>query len=369
MGIAALALAMSGCGELLDIDTIEPMGPGGTGATGSGGAGGGGAGGGGAASGGGGGALPQTVVGRGCVAADVCGPDGASCCESRLVEGEGLGEYPMGCSWVPGRPCDTSSQGPQHPASVGDFYLDTFEGTVGRFRQFEEEYATWRAAGNPAVGAGAHPRILDSGWKEAWSEQLPGQQGSFTYPLDINCQGDGWLSWQGNSDPALAQNCVSWVMGFAFCVWTGGRLPTEAEWEIAATGAAENRLYAWGNTKPAPDLAVYNVDEVYPPDAFYLELAGSRPLGVARFGHHDMSGSVTEWALDQYSETWFTVGGDGNPCNDCANLGDVSDAHTVRGGAWSQPSSDLMATERLDVTGINSVEYTGVRCARDGAPP
>jgi formylglycine-generating enzyme required for sulfatase activity len=284
------------------------------------------------------------------------------------MAGTQLGEYPMGCSWVPGRPCNPQSQGPQHPASVGDFYLDTFEGTVGRFRHFEEEYATWRNAGNPAVGAGAHPRVPESGWREEWSEHLPGPQSDFFLPLASDCQGAGWQSWQNNSEATLPQNCVSWVMGFAFCIWTGGRLPTEAEWELAAAGAGDNRLYAWGNSQPTPELAVYNVESIYPPDAFWLELAGSRPLGVARFGHHDMSGSVTEWALDQYSETWFAVGADGNPCHDCANLGDVYDTHTVRGGSWYHGDDDLLATERLEVTGINSVEYAGVRCARDQAP-
>ncbi|MEJ7731456.1 MAG: hypothetical protein WKG00_19850 [Polyangiaceae bacterium] len=85
MGIAALALAMamSGCGELLDIDTIEPTGAGGSSPSGGAGGSAGGAQGG----GGQGGSLPQTVLGRGCVETDVCGPDGASCCESRLVDG------------------------------------------------------------------------------------------------------------------------------------------------------------------------------------------------------------------------------------------------------------------------------------------
>src|SRR5262245_42518595 len=79
---------------------------------------------------------PETVIGKGCDGLGPCGDAGISCCESRLIHGTELGDFPMGCDFVPGTmPC-VDPWGPEHPASVGDFYLDTFEVTVGRFRQF-----------------------------------------------------------------------------------------------------------------------------------------------------------------------------------------------------------------------------------------
>lgn len=269
----------------------------------------------------------------------------------------------MGCSWVPGRPCSTVSMGPEHVASVGTFYLDTFEATVGRFRQFAEEYNDWRAAGNPLVDAGAHPRIADSGWQVAWERQLPGSSTSFDF--DLPCSEYQHDSWKISSGSALPQNCLSWAMAFAFCVWSGGRLPTEAEWEIAAAGADENRLYAWGISPPTPELALYNVNQIFPPDGFWLEEAGSRRLGLGRFGHFDLSGSLSEWTLDQYSETWFKKGGGGNPCNDCANLGAIDDSHVVRAGSWEWSDQDLLVAARVEVS--SRASYTGARCARDRA--
>jgi formylglycine-generating enzyme required for sulfatase activity len=356
------ALALIGCGELLGIDPIEYRPPSDGGGT-SGGSGG--IGGSGGAGGDGGVPLPETVTGRGCTSSDLCGDAGVSCCESRLIRGTSLGPYPMGCSFVPGRPCNTETEGPEHPGTVGDFYLDTFEVTVGRFRQFAEEYNAWRNAGHPSEGEGQHPRIPDSGWRSAWGDDgLPLSDAHFN--VDLGCK-SGFYSWKIDADPRLAQNCLTWPLAFAFCVWSGGRLPTEAEWEIAAAGADENRLYAWGIDAPTPDLAVYNhVDEI-PPESFWLGNVGSKPAGVGRFGHLDLSGNIGEWTLDRYSVTWFQKGGGGNPCIDCANVGDAADDHVLRGGSWAWDGYELLTAGRDDEPPVASERF-GVRCARDGPP-
>lgn len=48
--------------------------------------------------------------------------------------------------------------------------------------------------------------------------------------------------------PNLPVNHVSWDDAVAYCTWTGGRLPSEIEWEFACRGGLENNLFPWGNT-------------------------------------------------------------------------------------------------------------------------
>ncbi len=97
----------------------------------------------------------RCTVPRSCAKIDaICGPRGDEGCCGSLV--------------VPGGTFDRGDAEPR-PATVSDFRLDRFEVTVGRFRAFLSEYpASW-----PAVGAGAHPKIPDSGWRAAWDADLP----------------------------------------------------------------------------------------------------------------------------------------------------------------------------------------------------
>lgn len=112
---------------------------------------------------------------------------------------------------------------------------------------------------------------------------------------------------------------VSWGDAQAYCEWAGGRLPSEAEWERAARGGKEGRLYPWG-------------DFVNPSLANYDNQNGTTPVGSYppnAYGLYDMAGNVWEWTADWYDPHYYARSPKENP------LGPESGSTKVlRGGAW-----------------------------------
>ena len=111
-------------------------------------------------------------------------------------------------------------------------------------------------------------------------------------------------------------NCVVWDQGDRYCAARGQRLPTEAEWEYAARGGAEERKFPWGAQAPSGKLANLCGAEcepaisvirgawgaLYPDNDGWPATApvGSFPAGDARWGHHDLTGNVCEWVSGSY---------------------------------------------------------------------
>lgn len=299
------------------------------------------------------------------------------CCEAKAVPGGTYNRF----------------NNSKYPATVSPFIMDVFEVTAGRFRAWVDATKGNLRAAAPSPGAGAHPKIPDSGWRSEWNALLPASRvevdamlgptsGSDGCQFGGNLDDYGALTWwteavdskvkknnarsartlEENTQQALDRkplNCVPWYVLFAFCVWDGGRLPTDAEWGFAAAGGGEQRPFPWATAFETNELVHINDDDrlsleptfsagsklvtaaLYDggentlvqykftwggkeagkfDNALHIAPVGRKAAGNGKWGHADLAGGVYEWMLDR---------GPVKPkaCKDCADV------------AWPSPSS------------------------------
>jgi sulfatase modifying factor 1 len=277
-----------------------------------------------------------------------------SCCAQSSIPS---GSFTMGTDTDPNRNDDES---PPHPATLDSYLMDRFKVTVGRFRSFYQAYNGTL----PPVGSGTHPDHTDSGWQAEFAANMPASQSQLQ--SQINCNINNYQTWTNSAGAHenMPMNCVSWYLAFAFCIWDGGRLPTEAEWEMAASNGSEENEYPWGNNNPDPTTdAVMNclgdgVSGCSPTDILPV---GSRPMGVNHWGHEDLAGSVWELTTDYYDAAYYTSV---STCNNCINLTN-SGSKVIRGGDFSSSMNMIRATERASYQPITVSPYIGFRCVHN----
>jgi len=259
-------------------------------------------------------------------------------------------------------PSGNSLELPAHPVTVSGFGLDKYEVTVGRYRKFVEQYDAWRASGHPTEGAGAHSNIAGSGWRSEWSAELPATAPGLVVGRDMTT----WTDLPGDQD-TLPINNLEGYEAMAFCIWDGGYLPTEAEWEYAAAGGSEERLYPWGGMPADPTLASFDSNADGDTSTHVMAdipPVGHYPAGAGRWGHLDLAGGMEEWVRDSYTSAWYAQPEASG--TDVCNL-TTSTYLVTRGGSWAaHPADDfLRSVSRFPTPPANgSARTIGVRCAR-----
>ncbi len=209
-----------------------------------------------------------------------------------------------------------SNAKPQHSVNVKAFYIDLYEVTNGNYAE--------------CVASGKCTEPTDT--SSATRSSYYGNSAYDRYPV-VN------VTWQQASD---------------YCSYEEKRLPTEAEWELAATGNSDYRRYSWGNT--SPKSYYINITNI-PGDT---EMGNSYPKGDSPYGVADMTGNVSEWVSDWYDKDYYSNSPTDNPSGP-----ENGTLKVVRGDSFASSLSAVHITNRNGADPNSFSNTTGFRCAKD----
>lgn len=244
-------------------------------------------------------------------------------------------ETPKGMVWVPGgnftqgaRQGDQFAlehEKPAHPVAVDGFFMDITEVTNDEFSKFVEETGYITVA----------ERKIE--WEDLKKQVPPGtpkphdsilQPGSLVFKKTKTSVPNlydfsQWWEWKIGANWKHPKGPGSTIKGMgnypvvhiafedavAYCKWAGHSLPTEAQWELAASSGLNNKVYSWGDNEKNLDAQANTWTGEFPTqndqaDGFENK-APVKSFPANSYGLYDMAGNVWEWTKDWYHVKYY----------------------------------------------------------------
>jgi len=217
---------------------------------------------------------------------------------------------------------------PAHEVTLNDFRIDKFEVTNSRFEIFLGDNPEWLPEN---VMEESHNGDYLASWRDG---RYPDEQGD---------------------QPVVF---VTWAAAQSFCHWSGGRLPTEAEWEYVAR-AGDNREFPWGESLPTLELANYGANDIDHTTAVGSYLPND-------FGVYDLAGNVWEFLYDEWQPEYQNESQSDPVAGGWLSEDEilaVTGRRAVRGASYAGSVVNLRTRWRDSHVVSNAIEFVGFRCA------
>ncbi|WP_241448728.1 formylglycine-generating enzyme family protein [Aquimarina pacifica] len=243
---------------------------------------------------------------------------------------------PSGMVWIPegtffqgAKKSDTLAMAhemPRHSVHIDSFLIDIHEVTNAQFDKFVQETKYITLAERPVDWEELRKQLPPGTPKPADSILQPGS-------LIFKDRPDGvanlynfsqWWEWKNGANWKHPQGPESDILGkenypvvhvayedaLAYCKWAGRELPTEAQWEYAATGGEKNKVFFWGNQLEAVAAMANTYTGDFPKNDDksdgYSNTAPVKTYPANNFGLYDTAGNVWEWTSDWYDPNYYS---------------------------------------------------------------
>jgi formylglycine-generating enzyme required for sulfatase activity len=224
-----------------------------------------------------------------------------------------------------------------HRVDLPAYWIDKYEVTNRQYRQFIE-------------AGGYHRRDLWTGEGWAWKER------------EARTQPQYWTEESWNR-PELPVVGVVWYEAAAFCRWAGARLPSEAEWEKAASWnplTQTKRRFPWGNAwdKEKANTAEKGLRHTTRVGSY---CDASSQNAASPYGACDMAGNAWEWCSTLHRPYPY------DPTDGREDL-EAKGTRTLRGGSWINERHEARTSYRLPPFPGDFILFdptNGFRCAMD----
>jgi formylglycine-generating enzyme required for sulfatase activity len=258
-------------------------------------------------------------------------------------------------------------EGPVREIAVDEFFMDTEPVRNWQFQEF--------------VSATSYRTEAETfGWSFVFQGHIPPER--FGELVDQTVRGISWwckvnrADWRHPEGPDSSIRArddypvvhVSWNDAAAWCAWARKRLPTEAEWEYAARGGLEQKLYPWGDELTPDGRHLCNIWQGEFPDRDTGEDGFTAPAPATAFppngyGLYGVAGNTWEWCTDWFDPSWRLTASGFNPQGPPQGSGKV-----IKGGSYLCHRSycnRYRVAARTSNTPDSTTTNIGFRCVSD----